>query len=129
MEKSILNVFKRPFMAITIVSSNMVSANFEVNRFLFYPLFILPLLPIYKYASSFEDDTVLVIFGFYLIFYTILSIVLIGIIQQVSTRRWSDKEFRALKADQITFPLILIQLINSFSHFIIFYSLLKIITL
>ncbi|MDF1674363.1 MAG: hypothetical protein P1U44_01510 [Vicingaceae bacterium] len=120
MKSNIWELFKRPIMAIIIITKLMPGIPTFDTRLLFYAAVIIPFLPIIKYTSTFENKAIAVITIPYFIFYLISNIILSQIVKKIGSK-WSPEEYNALKPDQITFPFILVIIINAGIHFSIFY--------
>jgi hypothetical protein len=117
--------FKAPIMATIKVTGMMPGMPTYNTRFIFFIIVILPFIPIYKYSQKFKDESIIILLFFYFIFYLIFCITLTQLIKKIG-KRWSESEYENLKPDQITFPFILVMIINSTFHFGIFYLLTKI---
>lgn len=96
------------------------------NRFLFFIAVILPFIPIYKYSETIDEKSISLVLLFYLVFYLMLNLILIRFIKKVG-KRWSEDEYKNLRPDQITFPFILVMMINTLFHFGLFYLTVKMI--
>lgn len=120
MKSNIWELFKRPIMSIIIINRLMPGVPTYDTRLLFYAAVIIPFIPIIKYSSTFENKAIAVITIPYFIFYLISNIILSQIAKKIG-RRWNSEEYLALKPDQITFPFILVIIINGGLHLSIFY--------
>jgi len=121
MEKKKLEIFKAPIMSIVVVSGLVPGIPTYNNRFIFYIGVILPFLPIFKYASSNDDSDISLIAAFcYFLFYIVFTIIVVQKIKKIGSQ-WNKKEYDSLKPDMITFPFILVMLVNSGLHFLVFY--------
>jgi len=119
-------IFKAPIMATIKVTGMMPGIPTYDTRILFFVAVILPFFPLYKYSESYDDESVLIVLFVYFFFYLIFNVVLIHFIKKIG-KRWSKDEYKNLKQDQVTFPFILVMIINSSFHFGIFYLVTKII--
>lgn len=118
-------IFKAPIMATVKVVGLMPGVPTFNTRIIFYIAVILPFLPIYKYAETYKDDSLLFVLAGYFIFYLIFNIVITQFIKKIG-KRWSKKEYEQLKYDQITFPFILVMILSASFHFGLFCLITKI---
>jgi hypothetical protein len=108
--------FKVPIMA-TIKVTGMMTGIPQINtKFLYFVVVILPFIPIYKYASTFDDEFSIILVFFYFLFYLVSNIFFTKFIKKIG-KRWSKEEYDNIKSDQITFPFILVLLLNTLFHF------------
>jgi len=87
-------------------------------------IFILPFSPVFIYVNSLEDSSIIAYALAYFIFYIIFTVILGTQIRKIA-KQWPDEEYEKLNSDQVTFPLILVLLMNSALHLAAFYVLIK----
>lgn len=87
-------------------------------------IFILPFSPVFLYVASLADEMFYLPAFVYFIFYIIFTVILGTQIRKIA-KQWPDEEYEKLNSDQVTFPLILILLMNSALHLAVFYVLIK----
>lgn len=121
----IWELFKAPIMATIKVTGLMPGIPTYNTRFLFYIAVILPFFPIYKYSETYEDESIIILVFVYFLFYLIFSILFTQIIKRIG-KRWSEEEYERLKPDQITFPFILVMILNATFHFGLFFIISKV---
>ena len=126
MEKKKFELFKAPIMAIVVITNSKLMPGDRAHsyRFLFLIALAIPFFPIYKYASTLKNSSVLFVLFGYLIFYLISTVVITQKIRKIGAQ-WSTEEYQALKSDQITFPFILAILANASIHFLLLYLILQ----
>ena len=127
MEKKKLEFLKAPIMATVVVARLMPGIPTYSNRFMFFLAVVLPFIPIFKFAEKFENETMLIAVFCYFIFYLVSNILLTQGIKKIG-KQWSAEEYNLLKPDQITFPFILVLIVNAGVHFILFYLISKCFT-
>tara|TARA_Y100001978_G_scaffold199292_1_gene213349 strand:+ start:36 stop:419 length:384 start_codon:yes stop_codon:yes gene_type:complete len=120
MEKKKLEFLKAPIMATVVVARLMPGIPTYSNRFMFFLAVVLPFIPIFKFAEKFENETMLIAVFCYFIFYLVSNILLTQGIKKIG-KQWSAEEYNLLKPDQITFPFILVLIVNAGVHFTLFY--------
>ena len=114
-------------MATVVVARLMSGIPTYSNRFMFFIAVVLPFIPIFKFAEKVEHETIFITAFCYFLFYLISNILLLQGIKRIG-KQWSKEEYNQLKPDQITFPFILVLLINASVHFTLFYFISKWIT-
>tara|TARA_B100000575_G_C22957038_1_gene553210 strand:- start:440 stop:823 length:384 start_codon:yes stop_codon:yes gene_type:complete len=127
MEKKKLEFLKAPIMATVVVARLMPGIPTYSNRFMFFLAVVLPFIPIFKFAEKFENETMLIAVFCYFLFYLVSNILLTQGIKKIG-KQWSAEEYNLLKPDQITFPFILVLIVNAGVHFILFYLISKCFT-
>tara|TARA_B100000963_G_C22599563_1_gene659581 strand:+ start:91 stop:474 length:384 start_codon:yes stop_codon:yes gene_type:complete len=127
MEKKKLEFLKAPIMATVVVARLMPGIPTYSNRFMFFLAVVLPFIPIFKFAEKFETETMLIAVFCYFIFYLVSNILLTQGIKKIG-KQWSAEEYNLLKPDQITFPFILVLIVNAGVHFTLFYLISKCFT-
>jgi predicted permease len=121
-------LFKAPIMAVVKVAGLMPGIPTYDNRFMFYFVVVVPFFPIYYYSESLsncKEHSAILLFS-YFVFYLICNIALAYIAKKIG-KRWDKKEYQKLKPDQITFPFILVLLLNATLHFCFFCLLTKMV--
>ena len=111
-------------MAVISVAGLMPGFLTYDTRIIFYVAVVLPFLPIYFYTETLMHDSVFSVLPVYFIFYLIFTVVMTQFIKKIG-KRWSKEEYEKLKPDQITFPFIVVTLVNSVLHFGIYYLLIQ----
>lgn len=127
MEKKKLEFLKAPIMATVVVARLMPGIPTYSNRFMFFLAVVLPFIPIFKLAEKFENETMLIAVFCYFLFYLVSNILLTQGIKKIG-KQWSAEEYNLLKPDQITFPFILVLIVNAGVHFTLFYLISKCFT-
>ena len=127
MEKKKLEFLKAPIIATVVVARLMPGIPTYSNRFMFFFAVVVPFIPLFKFAEKFENETVFIALFCYFLFYLISNVLLLQGIKGIG-KQWSKEEYNQLKPDQITFPFILVLLINASVHFTLFYIISKWIT-
>ena len=127
MEEKKLEFLKAPIMATVVVARLMPGIPTYSNRFMFFLAVVLPFIPIFKFAEKFENETMLIAVFCYFIFYLVSNILLTQGIKKIG-KQWSAEEYNLLKPDQITFPFILVLIVNAGVHFTLFYLISKCFT-
>jgi len=120
MKKKKFAFFKAPIMAVVVVARLIPGIPTYNNRFIFYIAIVLPFIPIFNFASKLENETISNVVICYFLFYVISSVLFTHGIKKLG-KQWSAEEYNSLKADQITFPFILVILVNASAHFGLFY--------
>ena len=111
-------------MAVEYMLRNLSWSSREEGGLKYGLIFILPYAPIFIYVSKVEDVSSIMLAVFYMFFYLIITVILGTQIRKLA-KQWPDKEYEKLNSDQITFPFILVLLLNASLHFTIFYSIIK----
>lgn len=107
-------------MATVIVFNMMPGIPTYTTRFLFYEVVVVPFLPIAKYVSTFENESSKKVAFCYFFFYLIFNFLFIRWLKK-NGQQWCLEAYKSLKIDQITFPFILVLLVNASVHFVLFY--------
>lgn len=122
-------LLKAPIMAVVTVMRLMPGIPTYDTRILFYFAVVVPFLPIFNYASILIDNDSVIIATFcYFLFYLLVNILITQQIKKLG-KTWGESEYKALTQDQITFPFILVCLINATIHFGLYYSILNFLVL
>ena len=115
-------LLKAPILATVKFTGLMPGIPSYSTRILLFISVILPFLPIYKFAETFEDETIYIFMCGYFLFYLIVCIVFTQQIKRIG-KRWPKEEYENLTSDQITFPFMLVMIVNATGHFCLFYVL------
>ncbi|WP_159038328.1 hypothetical protein [Brumimicrobium mesophilum] len=124
MDKRKIEFFKAPIMAVEYMLRSLSWSGLYEGRVKYLLFFILPYAPILIYVYKVENQNGELFAIFYMFFYLILTVILGTQIRKLA-KQWPEKEYKKLNPDQVTFPFILILLLNASLHFTIFYYLIK----
>lgn len=111
-------------MAVEYMLRSLSWSGLYEGRVKYLLFFILPYAPILIYVYKVENQNGELFAIFYMFFYLILTVILGTQIRKLA-KQWPEKEYKKLNSDQVTFPFILILLLNASLHFTIFYYLIK----
>ena len=111
-------------MALEYIMRSLSWNSLDQGRIKYGLIFILPFSPVFIYVNSLEDSSIIAYALAYFIFYIIFTVILGTQIRKIA-RQWPEEEYKKLTSDQVTFPFILLLMVNSAFHFTIFYYILK----
>src|SRR5690554_6031954 len=111
-------------MALEYIMRSLSWNSLDQGRIKYGLIFILPFSPVFIYVNSLEDSSIIAYALAYFIFYIIFTVILGTQIRKIA-RQWPEEEYKKLTSDQVTFPFILLLMVNSAFHFSIFYYILK----
>ncbi|RFC53606.1 hypothetical protein [Brumimicrobium aurantiacum] len=123
-DKKKFEFFKAPIMALEYIMRSLSWNSIHQGRAKYGLIFFLPFVPIFIYVNNLEDSSIIIYAFVYFIFYLILTIIVGTQIRKIA-RQWPDKEYKKLTSDQVTFPFILLLLVNAALHFTIYYVVLN----
>lgn|SRR5690554_6179267 len=123
-DKKKFEFFKAPIMALEYMLRKFSWNSLDQGRIKYGLIFILPFSPVFIYVNSLEDSSIIAYALAYFIFYIIFTVILGTQIRKIA-KQWPDEEYEKLNSDQVTFPLILVLLMNSALHLAAFYVLIK----
>lgn len=124
-KNKLVQFLKAPIMSIVIVARLMPGIPTYDTRILFYFAVIVPFIPIFKYAENFiANYSVVTTTILYFLFYLLSNILVTYQVKKIG-KTWKESEYRLLTVDQITFPFILVCLINSLFHFGLYYLIIN----
>src|SRR5690554_6599873 len=123
-DKKKFEFFKAPIMALEYMLRKFSWNSLDQGRIKYGLIFILPFSPVFIYVNSLEDSSIIAYALAYFIFYIIFTVILGTQIRKIA-KQWPAEEYEKLNSDQVTFPLILVLLMNSALHLAAFYVLIK----
>lgn len=111
-------------MALEFIMRNLSWNSMQQGPLKYGLIFILPYAPIFLYVDRLDDKSIIVYAFIYFLFYLFLTIFLGFKIRKLA-KQWSEEEYEKLNSDQVTFPFILVLMVNAVIHFTIFYNILN----
>jgi len=119
MKNKLIEYLKPFIMAIIKVLNLMGGVPTYNTRILFYAVLVIPFSPIFITAYRSENTLVTTFAIIHFIFYIMLNILISYQIKKIG-KRWSEKDYRKLTSDEVTFPFILVIGIIGLLNFIFF---------